>query len=122
MTTKTMLATLALGAAIAFTGPAFADKMKATLDGKSQVPPNTSAGTGTADNRACRITEADHVIQARAADRLHEAILITTGNPDQGRRFERRLRISIFEVHLPRASGPRIEPHLHGAVAGILQF
>jgi len=46
---KTMLATLALGAAIAFAGPAFADKMKATLDGKSEVPPNTSAGTGTAD-------------------------------------------------------------------------
>ena len=33
--TKTMLATLAMGAAIAFAGPAFADKMKATLDGKS---------------------------------------------------------------------------------------
>ena len=32
-----------------FCGPAFADKMKATLDGKSQVPPNTSAATGTAD-------------------------------------------------------------------------
>jgi CHRD domain len=48
-TTKTMLATLALGAAIAFAGPAFAEKMKATLDGKSQVPPTTSAGTGTAD-------------------------------------------------------------------------
>jgi hypothetical protein len=49
MSTKTMLATLVLGAAIAFAGPAFADKMKVTLDGKSQVPPNTSAGTGTAD-------------------------------------------------------------------------
>jgi CHRD domain len=46
---KTMLATVALGAAIAFAGPAFADKMKATLDGKSEVPPNTSAATGTAD-------------------------------------------------------------------------
>jgi hypothetical protein len=44
-----MLATLALGAAIAFSAPAFADKMKATLDGKSEVPPNASAGTGTAD-------------------------------------------------------------------------
>jgi hypothetical protein len=44
-----MLATLALGATIAFAGPAFADKMKATLDGKSEVPPNTSAGKGTAD-------------------------------------------------------------------------
>ena len=49
MSTKTMLATLVLGAAVAFAGPAFADKMKATLDGKSEVPPNTSAGTGTAD-------------------------------------------------------------------------
>src|ERR1700761_2268801 len=47
MKTKTILATLALG--VAFAGPAFADKMKATLDGKSEVPPNTSAGTGTAD-------------------------------------------------------------------------
>jgi hypothetical protein len=47
--TRTMLAALALGATIAFAGPAFADKMKATLDGKSEVPPNTSAGTGAAD-------------------------------------------------------------------------
>jgi hypothetical protein len=46
--TRTMLATLAFGAAIAFAGPAFADKMKATLDGKSEVPANTSAATGTA--------------------------------------------------------------------------
>ena len=46
---KAMLATLALGAAFAFSGPAFADKMKVNLDGKSEVPPNTSAGTGTAD-------------------------------------------------------------------------
>jgi hypothetical protein len=47
--TKTMLATLALGAAVAFAGPAFAEKMTIKLDGKSEVPPNTSAGTGTAD-------------------------------------------------------------------------
>src|SRR6267143_1557729 len=46
---KTILATLALGAAIALTGSAFAEKMKVTLDSKSEVPPNTSAGTGTAD-------------------------------------------------------------------------
>jgi hypothetical protein len=47
---KTMLATLALGAAIiTFTGPAFAEKMTATLNSKSEVPPTTSAGTGTAD-------------------------------------------------------------------------
>ncbi len=44
-----MLATLALAATVAFAGPAFAEKMKATLDGKSEVPPNTSAGKGTAD-------------------------------------------------------------------------
>jgi hypothetical protein len=44
-----MLATLALGATVAFAGPAFADKMKATLDGKSSVPANTSAGKGAAD-------------------------------------------------------------------------
>src|SRR5450755_910992 len=47
--TRTMLAMLALGATLAFAGSAFAEKMKATLDGKSEVPANTSAGTGTAD-------------------------------------------------------------------------
>jgi CHRD domain len=46
---RIMIATLALGAAVAFTGTAFAEKMKATLDGKSEVPPNASAGSGTAD-------------------------------------------------------------------------
>ena len=49
MSNKTMLVTLALGAAISFAGPAFAEKMKATLDGKTQAPPNASAATGTAD-------------------------------------------------------------------------
>jgi CHRD domain len=47
--TRTMLATVVLGTAIAFAGPAIADKMKATLDGKSEVPAVTSAGKGTAD-------------------------------------------------------------------------
>ena len=47
--TRIMLTTLALGATITFAGPAFAEKMKATLDGKSEVPANTSAATGTAD-------------------------------------------------------------------------
>jgi len=47
--TTTMLAMLALGASVAFAGPAFAEKMKATLDGKSEVPPNASTGAGTAD-------------------------------------------------------------------------
>ena len=45
--TKTLLATLAVG--ILFAGPAFAEKLKATLDGKSETPPNTSAATGKAD-------------------------------------------------------------------------
>jgi hypothetical protein len=45
--TKTLLATLAVG--ILFAGPAFAAKMKATLDGKSENPPNASTGKGTAD-------------------------------------------------------------------------
>ncbi len=45
--TKTLLAALAIG--IVFAGPAFAEKMKASLDGKSESPPNASAGTGTAD-------------------------------------------------------------------------
>jgi hypothetical protein len=46
---KTMLASLAFGASIAFAGPAFADKMKAALDGKQEVPATTSAATGTAE-------------------------------------------------------------------------
>ena len=45
--TKTLLATLAVG--ILFAGPAFAEKLKATLDGKSETPPNASTATGTAD-------------------------------------------------------------------------
>jgi hypothetical protein len=47
--TRTMFAMLAVAATVAFTGPAFAEKMKATLDAKSETPPNTSAGKGTAD-------------------------------------------------------------------------
>ena len=47
--TRNMLAMLALGATVAFSGAAFAEKMKATLSGKSEVPANASAGTGTAD-------------------------------------------------------------------------
>jgi hypothetical protein len=49
MSNKTVVVTLALGAIIAFAGSASADKMKATLDGKSQVPPNSSTATGSAD-------------------------------------------------------------------------
>ncbi len=47
--TKTMLATIALASAVALSGPAFAEKLKATLDGKAEVPATTSAGKGTAD-------------------------------------------------------------------------
>jgi hypothetical protein len=46
---RTMLAMIALGAVVAFSGQAFAEKMKAALDGTAEVPPNTSAGKGTAD-------------------------------------------------------------------------
>jgi len=47
--TKTTFVTLAFAASVAFAGPAFAEKFKATLNGKTEVPPNTSAATGTAD-------------------------------------------------------------------------
>ena len=47
--TKTMFAALAFGAVVVLAGPASAEKFKATLDGKSEVPPTTTAGKGTAD-------------------------------------------------------------------------
>ena len=47
--TRTTFASLALASTVIFAGPAFAEKFKATLDGKSEVPPTTSTGTGTAD-------------------------------------------------------------------------
>ena len=47
--TKIVFATLAFAASVALAGPAFADKYKATLNAKSEVPPNASAATGTAD-------------------------------------------------------------------------
>jgi len=46
---KTVFVTLALATSVAFAGAAFAEKFKATLDGKSEVPATTSTGTGTAD-------------------------------------------------------------------------
>ena len=46
---RMLVATLALGAAAILAGPASAEKFKATLDGKSEVPATTSSGTGTAD-------------------------------------------------------------------------
>ncbi|WP_028137537.1 CHRD domain-containing protein [Bradyrhizobium japonicum] len=45
---KTVIAALALGA-VTFAGPANAEKLKATLDGKSEVPPTAGSGTGTAE-------------------------------------------------------------------------
>ncbi len=47
--TRIMLAAIALGAVVAFAGPAFAEKLKATLSAATEVPANTSAGKGTAD-------------------------------------------------------------------------
>ena len=62
MSKKTMLATIALGAAVAFAGPAFAEKMKAALDGKAPAAgqmaaagpsPAPSRCTAQASNAAC---------------------------------------------------------------------
>src|ERR1700760_3941651 len=47
--TRIVFASLVLGAAIAFAGPACAEKFKATLDGKSEVPAAASTATGSAD-------------------------------------------------------------------------
>jgi hypothetical protein len=44
-----LLATIALGAGVVLAGPAFAEKLKAVLDAKSEVPPNASTATGSAD-------------------------------------------------------------------------
>jgi len=49
LATKTLLATVTLGAAVALSAPAFAEKFKATLDGATEVPPKTTSGKGTAD-------------------------------------------------------------------------
>ena len=46
---KALFATLALGATVAFAGSASAEKLKAVLDAKSEVPANASTATGTAD-------------------------------------------------------------------------
>src|SRR6201995_5715617 len=47
--TSTTFVPLVPAATLAFVAPAFAEKFKATLDGKSEVPATTSSGTGTAD-------------------------------------------------------------------------
>jgi hypothetical protein len=46
---KRLLLPLAFGIAATFAGPASAETFKVMLDAKSEVPPNSSAGTGTAD-------------------------------------------------------------------------
>jgi hypothetical protein len=47
---KSVIAMLALGTAVVIAGPAFsAEKLKATLNGKSEVPATTSSATGSAD-------------------------------------------------------------------------
>lgn len=47
---KALFATLAFAAAVAFAGQAgAADALKATLDGKSEVPATTTGGSGTAE-------------------------------------------------------------------------
>jgi hypothetical protein len=46
---RMLIATIALGAGVVLAGPAFAEKLKAVLDAKSEVPPNASTATGTAD-------------------------------------------------------------------------
>lgn len=45
---KTVIAMVALGTMV-FAGSASAEKLKATLDGKSEVPATASSGTGAAD-------------------------------------------------------------------------
>ncbi len=47
--TKAIFAAIAFGTVVILAGPACAEKLKATLDGKSEVPPNASTGTGAAD-------------------------------------------------------------------------
>ena len=47
--TRTTFAAFAFGAAALLAGPANAEKFKATLDAKSEVPPNASTATGSAD-------------------------------------------------------------------------
>jgi hypothetical protein len=47
--TKTMLAAFALTSAVLLAGPASAEKFKAALNAKTEVPPNASTATGTAD-------------------------------------------------------------------------
>jgi CHRD domain len=47
--TRAVFATIVFGAAVAFAGPALAETYKVSLDAKSEVPPNASTATGSAD-------------------------------------------------------------------------
>jgi hypothetical protein len=47
--TSSILVPLALVATLACAGPVCAEKFKASLDGKSEVPATTSSGSGSAD-------------------------------------------------------------------------
>src|SRR3981081_2214926 len=47
--TRIMLERVVWGGPVGFARPASANKMKATLDGASEVPPTTTAGKGAAD-------------------------------------------------------------------------
>jgi hypothetical protein len=47
--TSTTFIPLVLAATLACAAPACAEKFKATMDGKTEVPATTSSGTGTAD-------------------------------------------------------------------------
>src|SRR4051812_9701557 len=49
MSHRQILLAAAAGATVLLAGPAFADKMKAALDGASEVPANTTPGKGNAD-------------------------------------------------------------------------
>ena len=65
-----LAAALAIGTALATVSPAMAEmvKMKATLDAAQEVPPNDSAGKGTAD-----VTFDTETQEARLDDRIFRA-------------------------------------------------
>lgn len=49
LATRILLVALAFGASVVIAGSVFAEQLKATLDGKSEVPPNGSKATGMAE-------------------------------------------------------------------------
>jgi hypothetical protein len=62
---------------------------------------------------------ADDVGQAGTGDRLHEAVLIAARHPDQGRPAQLRRGVGIGERDRRRLLRSRLEPHLHGRIAGV---